>query len=81
MVVELEEAQEDWQFYSAQAPAQAVQNEVEQTLALLMELGAAKTTEPDFRRLIEQTRVAQQAEEWAMQRDRQEQENWLKDYE
>lgn len=81
LVVELEEAREDWQFYPEQAPAKAVQNEVAQTVTLIMEIGTDKIVEADFQQLIEQARERRQAEEWPLERDRQEQQNWFEDYE
>ncbi len=83
MVVDLETAQEDWQFYPEDAPSQAVQEELAQLLKLILEFGQnrVQANKLDFKTLLEQIRDAQEEEDWLKDRGQQEQQNWLKDYE
>lgn len=83
MVIDLEEALEDWQYYPEDAPPETVRQEVAQILEYLIESGTAKAgaSDLDFQMLLEQARNQQRAEDWPMERDSQEKENWLKDYE
>jgi hypothetical protein len=41
----------------------------------------AKTEQLDFQELLEQVREAQQDDDWLAERNRQNRENWYKDYE
>jgi len=83
MVIDLEEALEDWQHYPQDAPPVSIRQEIAQLVERLIEAGTAKAKafDLDFQTLLEQVRDQQRAEDWPLERDSQERENWLKDYE
>jgi hypothetical protein len=82
MVVDLQELQQDWQHYPEEAPPAPVREALEQALAEIMKHGAARIEagSSDFRQLVEQIKDERQAEDWSRDRDTQEQQNWLSDF-
>ena len=82
MVVDLQELQQDWQRYPDEAPAESDRQALAELLAEIMQLGMARSGSgaPDFRQLIEQAKDERQADDWSRARDRQEQDNWLNDF-
>ena len=81
LVVDLEEAQAEWQANPAAAPSQSVQEGLNQVLRNLLRLGntLARTEGEDFQELVAQLRAREQ-EDWASERDRQERQNWYNDF-
>lgn len=81
LVVDLEEAQAEWQADPAAAPSQSVQAGLAQVLANLLRLGntLARNEGEDFQQLVEQLR-ARDREDWASERSRQERQNWYSDF-
>ena len=82
MVVDLQDLQQDWQRYPDDAPAASDRQALAELLAEIMKFGMARSGSqaPDFRQLIEQVKDERQAEDWSWARDRQEQDNWLNDF-
>lgn len=83
IIVDLEEAQEAWQYYAGDAPPDTVRQDLMNIRELVAQLGTAraKTEQLDFPELLEQVREAQQDDDWLAERNRQNRENWYKDYE
>jgi hypothetical protein len=83
MVRDLEETQTDWDYYPQDAPSEAIQKELGQTLEAIRKIGISRAGEAglDFARLVQQVNAEQDQEGWAWQRDRQEQQNWTSDLE
>lgn len=83
MVVDLEDAQEDWQYYPEDAPPAEVGQALDKILKLVRNIGAkqARAEGVDFDRLIEQILDARDRADWTQERNRQVRENWLKDLE
>ena len=83
LVRDLEETQADWGYYPHDAPSEAIQKELGQTLQAIREIGTSRAGEEglDFVRLIQQVNQEQDQAGWAWQRDRQEQQNWTSDLE
>ena len=81
LVVDLEEAQAEWQADPATAPSQPVQDGLTQVLRNLLRLGntLARNEGGDFQQLVAQLRARDQ-EDWASDRDRQERQNWYNDF-
>jgi hypothetical protein len=81
LVVDLEEAQAEWQADPAAAPSQSVQEGLTQVLRNLLRLGntLARNEGGDFQKLVAQLRARDQ-EDWASDRDRQERQNWYSDF-
>lgn len=82
IVVDLENAQEDWAFYPEDAPPEAIQEMVDEALTLIISIGEgrAEAKNVEFRHLLEQLRDEQDEKDWAETRDQQEIKNWLDDY-
>jgi hypothetical protein len=85
MLVDLEEAEEEWQHYPAQAPSEEIAKKLRQARLLIAEAGAARARAEglDFQQTLEQARDRRDAdaEDWLLTRNRQTRENWYKDYE
>lgn len=83
LVRDLEESQADWQYYPNDAPPDTVQEKMRQTLEVIKTIGAERAAAEglDFAQLLHQVGEEQQQEDWAWQRDRQEQQNWTNDLE
>ncbi len=83
MVVDLEEAQEDWRYYPENAPPEEVGKELLDALRLVRNTGVeqARAEGIDFDRLVEQILDARDRADWTQERNRQVRENWLKDLE
>ena len=81
LVVDLEEAQTEWQANPAAAPSPSVQEGLNQVLRNLFRLGntLARNEGEDFQELLAQLRARTQ-EDWASERDRQERQNWYSDF-
>ena len=82
LVIDLENAHEEWEFYPEQAPPEATRQFLDEAMAVIVSLGdkRAKEEDSEFRRLIERLREEQDQTNWAARRDRQEIDNWLDDY-
>lgn len=82
IVIDIEDAQEDWEHYPEDAPPEDIQRKVDQVLGYVMKLGAewGETADFDFSQMVEQIREEQPANDWLFQRNRQDQENWYEDY-
>ena len=83
IVVDLEEAREDWQLYPEEAPPEGVRKDLGKTLELVRKVGAeqAQAEGVDFEQLVEQILDARHTADWSQERNRQVRENWLKDLE
>jgi hypothetical protein len=83
LAVDIEYAQEDWQYYPEEAPSKAMRKNLEQTLDLIIDLGTEQATAAalNFQQMLHQIRDKRQKEDWSRDRDQQERQNWLKDYE
>ncbi len=81
LAVDIEDAQEDWQYYPEVAPSKAVRQNLDQTLALIITLGAEQATGVNFQQMLDQIRDKRSEEDWSRDRDQQERQNWLQDYE
>lgn len=84
IVRDLEDTLADWGHYPETAPGDRLKDEVEQLIERIKQQGAdlADGSESGFLQLVEQARAElRQDENWASQRDRQERQNWLQDYE
>ena len=83
MVRDLQAGQEDWNYYPEEAPSETVKQELVQTLQLLTDFGTklAALEGLSFQQILQQALLEQQQEEWAWQRDLQEQQNWTNDLE
>lgn len=81
IVVNLEDAEGDWEFYPEEAPPADVRQALQEMLAHLITIGAqqAETQHQDFDQLLEQIRTRQDEDEWQEDRDRQVRQNWLSD--
>jgi hypothetical protein len=82
IVVDLEQAQEDWVSFPETAPTQADQQALVTTLAVIREIGQmqARAEGLDFEEMIEQIRAEQDEADWQAERGRQEVDNWLSDF-
>lgn len=82
LVVDLEEAQVEWQDNPKAAPSKRVQEGLNQVLDNLLRLGDTLAAEEgiQFRQLVEQLKDRQQVEEWGQERAQQEQQNWYSDF-
>jgi hypothetical protein len=78
MLADLQEAQAEWQHYPEEAPALTTQEALLQIAALISEIGQNQT--PNFQQLVEQAQVQKAEQSWAEERDQQEVENWLSDF-
>jgi hypothetical protein len=78
MLVDLQEAQEEWQHYPEETPALTIQEALLQIAALISEVGQSQT--PDFQQLVEQAQAQKAEQSWAEERDQQEVQNWLSDF-
>ena len=83
LVRDLEDRQADWRYYPEDAPPKTIQEELTQTLQTIKTIGTelAKADGGDFSQLLQQAIEEQRQEEWAWQRDQQEQQNWTTDLE
>jgi len=83
LVRDLEEAQDDWEYYPEEAPAPPLRAALDQTIKTLVGLGtaAAEVEQADFQRILAQARAELEQEEWLSQRDAQERQNWTADLE
>jgi len=83
LLVDLEEAQEDWQHYPEDAPPEAVRQQLAQTLALIAKIGSNRTgaDATGFEQLVDQIKEERYSENWLQERNRQARQNWLQDYE
>ena len=83
IVRDLADRREDWRYYPEEAPDEALRGELTQLVEILMKRGIELTAanEPDFLHMVEQIKDEQPAEDWPGQRDQQERQNWLEDYE
>lgn len=82
ILVDLENAHEDWEYYPEEAPAETIRKFLDEAVAVIISAGdkRAREEDADFRQIIERTRDEQDREDWAAQRDQQEVKNWLDDY-
>lgn len=81
LAIDLEDAQEDWHYYPEEAPSTATRKNLEQALALIINLGVEQATSSDFQQMLDQIRDQRPEEDWSRDRDQQERQNWLEDYE
>ncbi len=83
LITDLENSQADWRYYPEDAPLEAVQQELTQTLKTIETVGTelAEAEGLDFSQLLQQAIEEQRQEDWTWQRDRQEQQNWTNDLE
>jgi hypothetical protein len=83
LVRDLENSQADWRYYPEDAPPKTVQEALAQTLPIIKATGVelAEANGEDFSQLLQQAIEEQRQEEWAWQRDQQEQQNWTTDLE
>jgi hypothetical protein len=84
MVRDLEDTLADWPHQLETAPDDGLKTALQQLLESIVKRAITLTEggESGFWQLVEQARAEQrQAEDWAVQRDRQERQNWLRDYE
>ena len=83
LITDLENSQADWRYYPEDAPPEAIQQELAQTLKTIAAVGTelAEADGLDFSQLRQQAIEEQRQEEWTWQRDRQEQQNWTNDLE
>lgn len=81
LVRDLSDSQENWQYYPENAPAETVRQELMQTLEVIIAIATERAIADslDFAQLLQQVVQEQQQEEWAWQRDHQEQQNWTND--
>lgn len=81
MVIDIEDAQDDWEHYPEEAPSAATRKQINQVLGYIMKLGVdwGETADFDFAEMIEQVRAEQPADDWLLERDQQDQENWTQD--
>ena len=82
IIVDLEQAQEDWAHYPEDAPPQETQKALLKLLPVIhnMGQGQAKQGGIDFAQLLEQTKAEREDNGWTTTRDEQEIENWLSDF-
>lgn len=78
MVADLQEAQEDWQHYPAEAPDETRREVLVHGAAIITEIGQAQA--PNFQKLVEQAQAQKAEGTWVSERDRQEVQNWLSDF-
>jgi hypothetical protein len=84
LVADLEEAQEEWQFYPEDAPPAAVQTSLAQAVVAARQVGAEQVRADNlvFAEMVEQIeQEREEAEDWFRQRNRQVRQNWLSDLE
>ena len=81
LVIDIEDAQEDWEHYPEEAPSVAARKQINQVLGHITKLGVdwGETADFDFAEMIEQIRESQPADDWLLERDKRDQENWTKD--
>ncbi len=81
LVRDLNDSLEEWQYYPEDAPPQPLQQELRQTLAVVMAVGTerAKAEGVDFAQLMKQTAADQEQDDWRWQRNQQVQQNWTDD--
>ncbi|MEM7344616.1 MAG: hypothetical protein AAF485_10260 [Chloroflexota bacterium] len=81
LVRDLMDRQEDWDFYPEDAPNETEKKVISQIIEKAKHIGteACKAETFSFEQLLEQAEV--EHEGWQNERDQQEQQNWLKDYE
>jgi hypothetical protein len=82
LVVDLEEAQAEWDAAGEAAPSPNVQAGLRQVLNNLLRLGGtlARNEGGDFQQLVAQFRNKPKAEDWSQERAQQEQQNWYSDF-
>src|SRR5262245_21466507 len=82
LVVDLEEAQAEWQANPTTAPSPSVRKGLSQVLTNLLTLGdtLAANEGIEFRQLVEQFKDRPPVEDWALERARREQQNWYSDF-
>ena len=82
IIVDLEQAQEEWAYYSDAAPAAEMQQALMALLPTIHARGQTLAAQEgqDFARMIEQVRAEREDNGWATTRDEQEVENWLSDF-
>ena len=80
---DLAASQADWRSYPEEAPPEAIRQALAQTREAIVALGTklAEAEGLDFQQMLRQAIEAEQQEDWAWQRDRQEQQNWTQDLE
>jgi len=83
LIRDLEDSQADWRYHPEDAPPEAVQQELTQTLKTIEAVGTelAEADGLDFSQLLQQAIEEQRQKDWTWQRDRQEQQNWTNDLE
>jgi hypothetical protein len=82
IVVDLESAQEDWQYHVADAPPEPVKQQLIDILKIVTERGIerAAAEQLDFEQLLDEIRDERQPDDWMAERNRQTRENWYSDY-
>ena len=82
LVVDMENAADDWTYYPKEAPAAVVQEKLADLLTLIREVGRdqAKAEGLDFQQLVKQLKAEQDGDDWATRRMEQDVENWLNDF-
>lgn len=82
IIVDLEHAHEEWEFYPEQAPPEPVRAMIDEAVGIIITAGdaGAKANDVEFRHLLEQLRDELDEKDWADKRDQQEIKNWLDDY-
>ena len=82
IIIDLEQAREDWAYYPEEAPPEPERAMIDEAVGVIITAGdaAAKTNDVEFRPLLERLRDEQDEKAWADERDAQEVRNWLDDY-
>ncbi len=82
MIIDLEQAQEDWAHYPEDAPSPADQTALIELIPQLHQTGQqqAKAEGRSFDHIFEQVKEQLDASDWASERDDQEVQNWLNDF-
>ncbi len=82
IIIDLEQAHEEWAYYPEEAPPESVRAMIEEALGVIITTGdvAARANDVEFRPLLERLRDEQDEKDWADERDEQEVRNWLDDY-
>ena len=82
MIVDLEQAQEDWEYYPDEAPSGEMQQTLLGLLPVIQDQGQTLAGQEglDFGQMVEQTRAARTDEDWVDKRGEQVVQNWMSDF-
>jgi hypothetical protein len=82
MLVDLEEAAADWEYYPEAAPGETTRTALERIRLTIANTGQAlaKAEGLNFDKLMDETRDEREADDWLLARNEWDRKNWYQDY-